>query len=259
MKKLLILSLIIFLTAVPETRAYDAIGHRTIASVAQKKLNGKTRKKLEKLLGKNGVIYTSTWADEVRNQEEFRKYAPWHYQNLRKDLSDAELLDLMDHPLKDGEHLFNAIHVLKSRLKHQPNDTTALKFLIHFVGDLHQPMHLGRLEDLGGNQIKINWFGEQINLHSLWDTYLIETRKMSWSEYSEYLCDKYEFQPLNFKHDEKSDILRGYAICKEIYDYDYTIRNNYVYIDKFREKLELMLYLGGLELADILNEIYSTH
>ena len=63
----------------------------------------------------------------------------------------------------------------------------ALKFLVHLVGDIHQPLHVGRREDRGGNLIQVQWFGEPSNLHKVWDEQLIEAEKLSFSEFAAFL------------------------------------------------------------------------
>lgn len=237
--------------------SYDQIGHRAVASIAQDNLKPAVKKTIDKVLGPNGIIYGSTWADEIRSDEKYKATYPLHYQNLSDNLSDAQIIDLWEHPTQDGEHLFYAIQNLRDKLKKDPMDAESLKLLIHFMGDLHQPLHLGRLEDLGGNKVKTNWFGDEINIHHLWDSELIDSKGMSYSELAHYLKDK--FSGTTIKTGLKSSILISYALRTEIYAYDYTQRNNYKYIYLFNEKLDERLYRGGLELGEILNEIYSTH
>ncbi|MFZ4725973.1 MAG: S1/P1 nuclease, partial [Paludibacter sp.] len=108
------------------------------------------------------------------------------------------------------------------------------------------------------NKISIKWFGKSINLHSLWDSYLLDERKMSYSEFSMYLQDKFEAKKPEFK---KFSILEsieaGYAIRNLIYGYDTSDTNNYHYIYFFAEKQDEMMYRGGLQLANVLNAIYK--
>ncbi len=237
--------------------SYDPLGHRIIASIAQEKLKPDVKKQIEKVLGTNGIIYGSTWADEIRADNKYKETYPWHYQNLADNLTDEQVLDLWENPSREGEHLFLAIQNLSKKLKSSPQDAESLKLLIHFVGDLHQPLHLGRLDDLGGNKVKYNWFGKETNIHHLWDTELIEAKKMSYSEICQYLKDKFKDQKI--KTNLKASILKSYQVRNEIYAYDYTQRNNYKYTYLFDEIVDERLYRGGLELAQILNEIYSTN
>jgi len=238
--------------------AYDAVGHRIIADIAYQNLTKQARTQVDKVLGKQGIVYQATWADEVRSDKKYETSYQWHYQNLKDSMTSADLQKLLDNPKAEGEHLFYALEMLTGRLKKNKNDTEALKYLVHFVGDLHQPMHLGRFEDLGGNKLKTNWFGKPINLHSLWDTYIIEGENMSYSEYSRYLQDKFEPQKSVFqKYNILQSVEAGYALRNQIYGYDMTDTNNYHYLYFFADKQDEMLYRGGIQLANMLNAIYK--
>ncbi|MFZ4455293.1 MAG: S1/P1 nuclease [Bacteroidales bacterium] len=238
--------------------AYDGVGHRIVASIAYQNLTKKARTQVDAVLGKRGIIYESTWADEIRSDKKYDYSYPWHYQNLRDSLTTADFKTLLENPKSEGEHLFYAIDLMKSRLTKDKNDADALKFLVHFVGDLHQPMHLGRKDDLGGNKVETKWFGKQINLHSLWDSYMIETQKYSFSEFSLYLRDKFESKKADFvKCSVVQSVETGYAIRTQIYGYDYSDTNSYHYVYRFADSLDEMLYRGGIQLANILNGIYK--
>jgi hypothetical protein len=238
--------------------AYDAVGHRIIADIAYQNLTEKSRNQLDNLLGKQGIVYEATWADEIRSDKKYDYSYQWHYQNLNDSLSTADIKKLLDQPKTEGEHLFYALDMMRTRLKKDKNDVEALKFLVHFVADLHQPMHLGRSTDLGGNKVDYNWFGKKTNLHAIWDGLLIENQKMSYSEYSKYLQDKFEPRKIEFR---KYLILQSaeasYALRNMIYNYDYSDTSNYHYAYRFADQLDEMLYRGGIQLANILDGLYK--
>jgi hypothetical protein len=249
---------ICFLAVTFTASAYDAVGHRIVADIAYQNLTDNARKQLDDILGKRGIVYEATWADEVRSDKKYDYSYQWHYQNLADSLTTPDFKKLLANPKAEGEHLFYALDMMQARLKKNKKDVEALKFLVHFVGDLHQPMHLGRLTDKGGNAVDYNWFGKKTNLHATWDGLLIENQKMSYSEYSQYLQDKFAPKKVEMK---KQSILQSveaaYAIRTEIYDYNYSDTNNYHYAYRFGDKLDEMLYRGGLQLANILNAIYK--
>lgn len=238
--------------------AYDAVGHRIVADIAYQNLTDKARKQVDKVLGKKGIVYEATWADEVRSDKKYAYSYQWHFQDLDDTMTSADIEKLLDNPKAEGEHLFFAIDTLTTRLKKDKNDAEALKFLIHFIGDLHQPLHLGRKTDLGGNKVEFNWFGRKMNLHSVWDGALIENQKMSYSEFSQYLQDKFEPRKDEFK---KFTILQSveadYVVRNLIYNYDYSDTNNFHYVYFFADKVDEMLYRGGIQLANVLNAIYK--
>lgn len=238
--------------------AYDTVGHRVVSDIAYQNLSSKARKHVDNVLGKRGIIYESTWADEVRSDKKYAYSYQWHYQNLNDSLSTSDLKQMLDNPKSEGNHLFFAIDTLTTRLKNDKNDTVALKFLIHFLGDLHQPMHLGRLQDLGGNKVDVKWFGKPINLHALWDSYIIEGNKMSYSELSQYLQDKYAPRKSELKNQSiLQSVEAGYAIRTQIYGYNYSDTNSYHYLYFFSDKQDEILYRGGIQLANILNTIFK--
>ena len=238
--------------------AYDAVGHRIIADIAYDNLTDKARAQVDKVLGKKGMVYEATWADEVRSDNKYAYSYQWHYQDLDDNMNAAGIKQLLDNPTAEGQHLFFAIDSLTHRLKKNKDDAEALKFMVHFVGDLHQPMHMGRKDDKGGNKVDFNWFGRKTNLHAVWDGMLIESQKMSYSEYSQYLQDKFEPRKAEFKkHGILQSVLAAYAVRNQIYAYDTSDTNNYHYQYYFADKVDEMLYRGGIQLANVLNAIYK--
>jgi len=238
--------------------AYDGVGHRIIADIAYDNLASGARTQVDKVLGKRGIVYEATWADEVRSDNKYAFSYPFHYQDLDDNMTSAGIKKLLDNPTAEGKHLFFAIDSLIVRLKNNKSDAEALKFLVHFVGDLHQPMHMGRKDDKGGNKIEMNWFGRKTNLHSVWDGALIDNEKMSYSEFSRFLQDKFEPRKAEFR---KNSLLQSieatYVVRNSIYAYDNSDTSNYHYVYFFADKRDEMLYRGGIQLANILNTIYK--
>lgn len=238
--------------------AYDVVGHRIVADVAYQNLTKKARKQVDKVLGTKGIIYTSSWADEIKSDKSYDYSYVWHYQNLKPGMNDADIQHLLDNPGEDGEHLFLAVQNMVKRLQKDKNDQEALKFLVHLVGDLHQPLHLGRPEDLGGNKVMFQWFGRPMNIHQIWDGQLIDSRKMSSSEYAQYLENKFEGQKEVFeKYSFFDSVKASYTIAGSIYSYDMSDTNTYHYIFHFMNDVDTMLFRGGIQLANILNGIYK--
>ncbi len=237
--------------------AYDAIGHRIIADIAYQHLSNKAKKQCDKLLGERGLIYEASWADEVRSDKNYDYSYKWHYQNLKDSMTSAELNTLLENPISEGEHLFYAIRTMSERLKSNHSDVEALKFLVHFVGDLHQPMHLGRADDLGGNKVEVSWFGKKTNIHAVWDSQITASKFMSYSEFSSYLQNKFKPQEqLYKKFSIQQSVEAVYQVRNSIYTYDKTDTNNYRYVYRFADDLDDMLYRGGIQLSNILNDIF---
>lgn len=255
-KTLILLSIINFLIVSPVS-AWDVTGHRVIADIAYKNLTCKARHSVDKILGKKGIIFDSSWADGVRNEKGYEYSYPWHYQNLRDSMTTLDLQNLLKNPQAEGDHLFYAIELMIGKLKTNRNDAEALKFLVHFVGDLHQPMHLGRATDRGGNSMMLTWFGSQVNLHALWDSYLIDRQKLSYTEMSEMLLKKYNSERNKFKNESiENSVMAAYELRSQLYATDMKTTSNYLYAHIFTPQHNEMLYRAGMQLARILNEIY---
>ena len=143
-------------------------GHQTVAAIAEHNLSPKAKQEVNKLLAlETGQTLTSiaTWADEHRN----RATSSWHYVNFPRN--SCEYKESRDCP--NGNCVVGAIesqlHILSSNAADE-NRLKALKFLVHFVGDVHQPLHAGYKDDKGGNAYQIQVNGKGSNLHSLWDS-----------------------------------------------------------------------------------------
>jgi len=149
------------------------VGHRVVARIAEQHLTPKAEKRLARYLGKEvSLADVALWADEIREEREETK--PWHYINLPPD---AKTLDLnRDCPgggcitVKLRE--FEGIARLAVRDKEEVAE--ALKFAVHLVGDVHMPLHAGYAADRGGNDIPVLFFGEEDNLHAVWDSGILK-------------------------------------------------------------------------------------
>lgn len=238
--------------------AYDNVGHRIISDIAYQNLSKKARKQTDNVLGVKGIVYESSWADEIRSDNNYKYSYQWHYQNLKDNMTSDDLKRLIDNPNSEGEHLLYAINLMIERLGKDKNDAEALKFLVHFIGDMHQPMHLGRADDLGGNKVSMQWFGRNTNVHAVWDGQITDSKNMSSSEYATYLQNKFDSRKPEFlKYSELQSLSATYEIRNAIYAYDNSKGNNYQYIYRFSSDLDLLLYRAGLYLAVVLNGIYK--
>ncbi|MGB5358149.1 MAG: S1/P1 nuclease, partial [Eudoraea sp.] len=131
--------------------------------------------------------------------------------------------------------------------------------LIHLIGDLHQPMHVGRLEDKGGNDIQLQWFGRGTNLHRLWDSNMIDDYGMSYSELTQKLprLSKSQLSML-----QKGDVLdwveESQQLANELYEsVEIGEKLGYAYNYKYWKIVENQLLKGGVRLAKVLNSIYQ--
>ena len=232
-------------------------GHRVVGEIAEKNLTVEVREKVRDLLDGHSLANASTWADEMRSNSKFDKYSSWHYINLPIDKEYDEIPSTANNVITQ---ISKAIEVLNSSLADREVKQFYLKYLIHMVGDLHQPLHTGREEDWGGNKIQVNFKGRKgaenwTNLHDLWDAGIIDDYKMSYTEYATKLMDikKLDFPQGNALEWSKE----SHSFVPKIYE---TTAGSYLSYDYVYEVLPIIdqrLYQAGIRLSTILNEIFS--
>ena len=240
-------------------------GHRIIAKIAYDNLNGKARKAVDKTLGKQGMIYWTNWPDEIKSDTIYANSHDWHYQDFPAGLSFEDISVALTHyPEKDG-NLFRALdsleNVLRECVRNKENiDPHTLRFFIHLNGDLYCPMHMAHVDDHGGNRVRMKWFGDNTNLHSVWDSKIIESQGYSYSEYAELLEQNYDtLKNMLFRdHWTEAELVwQTYQLTAAIYQYQPGWDGNtYHYIYRWHEPMEKQLYIAGIRLARVLNAIF---
>ena len=130
--------------------------------------------------------------------------------------------------------------------------------LVHLVGDLHQPLHIGQKEDKGGNTVQVQWFGQGTNLHTVWDSKMIEEWNMSYLELANNAKDLSKDE---IKAIEKGTVVdwvdEVHEITKEVYKSAKKGENlKYRYSYDHFGTVRTQLQKGGIRLAKILNEIF---
>ena len=183
-------SLIIFLLFAFSNHlfALGQTGHRVTGEIAERHILPQTKKALKNILGNEGLAEVSTYADEMRSSpnEYWNKTArPYHYVTVPK----GKTYQQVGAPEKgDAVFALNKLSkVVKDSASTKAEKSDAIKFIVHIIGDLHQPLHAGNGLDYGGNDHKIKFYGRDTNLHRLWDTGLIEREHLSFSEWTEWL------------------------------------------------------------------------
>ena len=168
--------------------AWGPIGHRITAQIAQDNVSGKSRAQIERILGHEGLEEAATYPDEQRsNPDPFwqTEASPWHYVTLPGGQNVGELR----HP-PEGDAataLERFVVTLRDPAASRADKALALRFVVHLVSDLHQPLHAGNGTDRGGNDVFVTWFDEPQNLHWVWDEGLIARQQLSYSEYVDRL------------------------------------------------------------------------
>ena len=255
MKKLLFL----LLPLLSFSNDWGKTGHRIVGEIAERQLTEEVKEIVYDILNGESLSSVSTWADEMRSNPDWRPYDKWHYVNLPLDKEYNEI----EHTQANIVVIINrAVEVLKSSTSTKESKKFHLKYLVHLVGDLHQPMHTGQYEDYGGSKIRLKFKGRKgtetnTNLHVLWDSNLIDDFKMSFTEWSTHLQNK-----MGRCGVEQKTVLdwtfESHQYAKDIYtntkEGDYL---SYDYVYKYQPVLEKRLYQAGKRLGNLLNEIFS--
>lgn len=256
MKYLIIVFFLFSSLIYSNTPVWGKTGHRVVGEVAQKYLSGKAQRKIKKLLRGQSLAAVSTYADEIKSDQKYSGFSPWHYVNFPADKLYTEV-----EPSPYGDVIMGinkCIQVLENEGSSEADKVFYLKLLVHLVGDLHQPMHAGRAENKGGNDIQIQWFNQGSNLHRLWDSNLIDYYGMSYTE----LADKIDhLSKKERKEMAMGDILvwveESQDIANELYDsVKVGEKIGYAYSYNYWPTVEDQLLKGGVRLAKILNEIF---
>lgn len=292
-------------TALP-VRAWGQKGHDVTCAIAQRHLSDEARRQVSELLGGRSMVYWANWLDNAVHTPEYAYAKTWHYKNidegssfedaplnphgdivraieaqyaLLKGSAAEALKDSTIEALKDSAAT-RTIEALKGSGITRAERQLALKMLIHLVGDVHQPMHLGHFSDYGGNTWKVTFFGEELSLHTVWDENLLE-RAHAWShtEWAEELDRGSEEENIvggtaeagslivGGSAEAKAFIVGGTAAdwAKQTYEiavqvYAGTPQGetlSYDYVRDWTAIVERQLLYGGLRLAHLLNSIWG--
>lgn len=252
------LALAALLPAAP-LAAWGREGHQIIAQLAETQLSPQTRAEVDRLLANEaapGLVAASTWADEIRDRPEWRHTVRWHWVNLPQTnpcTYEAE------RDCAKGQCIVGAIKEQLARLSDKTRSdadrATALKFVTHFIGDVHQPFHAGFSFDRGGNSTQLRFDRQGWNLHSLWDGAMVKHAGLSPLDYARQLRGGPALPPEAAL--AAADRPSAWAIesCQAIHDHDLYPEGRTVgrgYLDAHRGLAEQRLRQAGNRLAEAL-------
>lgn len=184
-------ALLITLAVTSPAHALGKLGHRVVGELAEPQLKAEAKAAVADLLSgepEPSLAGVANWADELRGNDPVlgKRSAPWHYLNFARPKSGQALTSchyLAERDCPNGNCVVAAIqqqlHVLADRSQPRQTRQQALKFVVHFVADVHQPLHAGYGDDKGGNTYQLRYRGEGTNLHGVWDYWLLNTAGFS--------------------------------------------------------------------------------
>lgn len=238
--------------------AWGQKGHDVTAYIAEQHLTPATRAAVDSIFEGRSLVYWANWLDNASHQMDHAYTKTWHYKNI-----DADETYENSHANPAGDAVTaikQQIEILSSPETNPADRVLALKILVHVMGDIHQPMHMGHAKDRGGNNVKVKYFGRDTNLHSIWDGSLVESaHKWSYTEWQQQLdrADAATEQKIisgtidDWAH-------QTYDIATQCYIY-FRPGNNVMYNDiaRWTPVIEQQFLRGGLRLAHVLNSIFD--
>lgn len=239
-----------------QSSAWGPTGHRVVGLIAERHLSNKARKNIEKVLGNETLAEVSTYMDFIRSDKKYRHLNNKHYCTIPDGKTYEEV-----GPAENGDvvvQINKLLKELKTKTFSEENEAFALKCLVHLIGDVHQPLHVGNGTDRGGNDVKVEYFWQPSNLHRVWDSGIIDQQKYSYTEYCDWIDHASEQEIEEWQNSPLMDwVKESVSYREQVYnipdDRKLSYRYNYNNIDV----VNLRLLQAGIRLAGVLNSIYG--
>ena len=250
-------TLLLLFTIVFTSFGWGQIGHRAVGQLAEWHLNRRAAKNIKTLLGPTSLAMVSTWMDEIRSDSTYDYTYTWHWVTIPTGQSFNP---------QGQEPTGNAYETVQRLIADLKSDTLtiqqereALMMLVHLVGDLHQPLHVGNGTDRGGNDVRVLWMGDSSNLHRVWDSDMIDSKQLSYTELATYLNQRADGAFVRqWQATPLSDWLpEAMQLRETVYDIPEDGRLGYAYAYRNVPVVEQQLLRAGVRLAGLLNEIYG--
>lgn len=258
LNRLFITLLLSFAISVPSAFAWGQKGHDVTAFIAEQHLTPATREVVDSLLEGKSMVYWANWLDNASHTRPYAYTKTWHYKNID---AGERYEEAQANPAGDAVLAVKAqLETLQDPHKSFADKQLALKILIHVVGDIHQPMHLGHATDLGGNRVKVKFFGRDNNLHAVWDSNILESgHKWSYTEWQSMIDRVTPVREQAIVAGTIDDWAKQSAAIAAII-YEETPEGSelsYDEVARWTPVIEDQLLNAGLRLAHLLNTLYD--
>jgi hypothetical protein len=229
-------------------------GHRIVGQIAQNHLSNKVRKQIERILNGQSIAMASNFMDEIKSDSKYDSLGPWHYCTV----PDGEEYDGAP---EEGDVILaieTYVNQLKSGTVSKSEEAFILKCLIHLIGDIHQPLHVGNGMDKGGNDVKVTYFWKSSNLHRVWDSGIIDGLSLSYTEYVAWIDNASVSKVDQWKSDDVMVwVKESMSYRSTIYDLPSSKKINYRYNYDNIAHVNMRLQQAGIRLAGVLEDIYG--
>ena len=264
MRRVCLIAIFFVLHTPAPAAAWGAAGHSIVAELAERRLSREAIAGIETLLGGEiSLASISSWADAVQMlRPETRG---WHFVNI--PFGEKAYSEPRD--CSGGEDKLCVVSAIKrfslalaDGSKSRDEKVEALKFLVHFIADIHQPLHCADRNDAGGSRLTVRFFGQETNLHMLWDVGLIERQTFYWGEYVDRL--EKEWIPANDVAELSAGTPEEWASRSHELAISVAYKNTApdvnlteAYFESARPVVDRQLATAGVRLARVLNEIWA--
>jgi hypothetical protein len=249
----LFLLCIILTTLTGKTFAWGKKGHELVAEIAFKFLDDSTKKIVKNFLGNLSIEEAANWMDDERSNTYYNYMRTWHYLDIDKGQTYTPSTERNIITV-----LHSAIVELRQYKMIKKKETKRdLLLIFHLIGDLHQPLHTGYAIDKGGNTVEITSPSVSGNLHSVWDTQIIDAKNITLDSCMQLYGTLPAEEVTELK---KINELKWMYQSRSLLDTVYSFQNNFLdqnYIDKNALIIKKQLVIAGIRLAAILNEVFA--
>jgi hypothetical protein len=250
--------------------AWGPLGHRVAGLLAERELCPAARSEVAALGDGESLAELGLWADTIRDDPEWKRSAPWHYMNVA-DLppgagpSEARAaIDAFNHPPEGDvlDALARFEKTLADRSRPRAERADALRFVVHFVVDVHQPLHVGRAADRGGNDVEVRVRdADPVNLHGFWDTDVLARRHLGAEQYARRLAAALAATPAARAHDPPAAwAAESLMLRPTVYGFASAARGAAILDDAYLAKAQIIaeqrLVLAAARLAATLNTMF---
>ena len=249
--------------------AWGPLGHRVAGLLAERELCPAARGEVATLGDGESLAELGLWADTIRDEPQWKRSAPWHYMNVADlppgaSAADARAaIDAFRHP-PEGDVLGALARfekTLADRNGPRSERADALRFVVHFVVDLHQPLHVGRASDRGGNEIDVQVDDKVVNLHRFWDTEVLALRHLGAERYAQRLEAAFAATPAARAHDPPATwAAESLLLRRGVYGFAAAVRGaarlDDAYLRSAQRIADERLVLAAARLAATLNTMF---
>ncbi|MCC5941181.1 MAG: S1/P1 nuclease [Balneolaceae bacterium] len=253
---LLLLGVTFFAETDNLSNKWGQVGHYVTGEIAEYHMTETARERVQELLGNTSIPLATVWMDDIRSDGRYDHTRTWHWATI----ADGKTYEETEQD--EGGDIIWALETLIEELKEgglsEDDERDKLRMVMHMVGDIHQPLHVGTGEDMGGNTVRVQWMGQNSNLHRVWDTDIIMSLNMSYTELAKELNKATPEQISEWQSASVRDwAYESVSYRDRIYNLPGNMRIGFEYRYHNLDIVFERLLQAGIRMAGVLNDIYD--